>query len=314
MTDPVTNVEIEDVLSSIRRLVSEDGKATQPARPVETGVAPDVRNVEQKQEDTASDKLILTPSLRVAETPDPVEEHTPEPEQDLIRAVAEVVPPVDSDLIHEQVRAQVEERIEETVAEELEHEAHWSDEVFEDTDEAFAETIEADDEVSEAAPDQADPLPEFEAEQGEQPEQTEPEQPEQTEQEETLADRIAELEAVVADRADQWEPDGDSGDDYAGGEVETLSWADHFPADADMPSVPEPDPEIDVAAQEEQAESVDLFGAEDAAFLDEEALREMVTDIVRQELQGALGERITRNVRKLVRREIHRALAAQELD
>ena len=40
----------------------------------------------------------------------------------------------------------------------------------------------------------------------------------------------------------------------------------------------------------------------------------MVTDIVREELQGALGERITRNVRKLVRREIHRALVAQELD
>ena len=40
----------------------------------------------------------------------------------------------------------------------------------------------------------------------------------------------------------------------------------------------------------------------------------LVADIVREELQGALGERITRNVRKLVRREIHRALTAQELD
>lgn len=52
----------------------------------------------------------------------------------------------------------------------------------------------------------------------------------------------------------------------------------------------------------------------DEALLDEEALREMVSEIVRQELQGALGERITRNVRKLVRREIHRALASQELE
>jgi len=43
-------------------------------------------------------------------------------------------------------------------------------------------------------------------------------------------------------------------------------------------------------------------------------LRELVTEIVRQELQGALGERITRNVRKLVRREIHRALTSQELE
>ena len=38
-------------------------------------------------------------------------------------------------------------------------------------------------------------------------------------------------------------------------------------------------------------------------------LRDMVHDIVRQELQGVLGERITRNVRKLVRREIQRAFS-----
>ena len=37
-------------------------------------------------------------------------------------------------------------------------------------------------------------------------------------------------------------------------------------------------------------------------------LRAMVSDIVREELQGALGEKITRNVRKLIRREIQRAI------
>ena len=52
----------------------------------------------------------------------------------------------------------------------------------------------------------------------------------------------------------------------------------------------------------------------DDAVLDEEALRDLVAEIVRQELQGALGERITRNVRKLVRREIHRALTSQDFD
>jgi len=35
---------------------------------------------------------------------------------------------------------------------------------------------------------------------------------------------------------------------------------------------------------------------------------------VRSELQGALGERITRNVRKLVRREIYRVLSSQEFE
>ena len=47
---------------------------------------------------------------------------------------------------------------------------------------------------------------------------------------------------------------------------------------------------------------------------DEEALRGLVRDMIRQELQGVLGERITRNVRKLVRREIQRALAAEEFE
>lgn len=46
--------------------------------------------------------------------------------------------------------------------------------------------------------------------------------------------------------------------------------------------------------------------------IDEDLLREMVSEIVRQELQGALGERITRNVRKLVRREIHRAIMTRD--
>jgi cell pole-organizing protein PopZ len=47
---------------------------------------------------------------------------------------------------------------------------------------------------------------------------------------------------------------------------------------------------------------------------DNEALEDMVSRLVRAELQGPLGERITANVRKLVRREIHRAFAVDELD
>ena len=46
----------------------------------------------------------------------------------------------------------------------------------------------------------------------------------------------------------------------------------------------------------------------------EAELRAAVAALVRQELQGPLGERITRNVRKLVRREIHRVLLSGELE
>lgn len=71
------------------------------------------------------------------------------------------------------------------------------------------------------------------------------------------------------------------------------------------------------------ATDVDDLGASPSPFsfpdpvdgiLDEDTLREIIVDVVRQELQGVLGQRITRNVRKMVRREIRLALAAEDLD
>lgn len=54
----------------------------------------------------------------------------------------------------------------------------------------------------------------------------------------------------------------------------------------------------------------DLSGA----GADDEPLRDLIAEIVRQELAGELGERITRNVRKLVRREIRQLLATRTFD
>ncbi|MCF6232837.1 MAG: hypothetical protein L3J36_07040 [Rhodobacteraceae bacterium] len=161
----------------------------------------------------------------------------------------------------------------------------------------------------------------------------------------TLGAKIAALEAKIGQTQDQWEPDGELGDDYAGTKVETIEWQDHDAKDQFAagpselpPTQPKPAPDIsdevtdqpdsttdftETAARATQEpanparqnsdDSIDLLAGDDAV-LDEESLRELVAEIVRQELQGALGERITRNVRKLVRREIHRALTAQELD
>lgn len=57
------------------------------------------------------------------------------------------------------------------------------------------------------------------------------------------------------------------------------------------------------------------FGVpERSVAFDEDLLREIVADLIREELQGRLGERITQNVRKLVRREIQRALMSREFD
>lgn len=50
------------------------------------------------------------------------------------------------------------------------------------------------------------------------------------------------------------------------------------------------------------------------SLLDEDDLIQLLRQVIREELQGDLGEKITRNVRKLVRAEINRALTAQTLD
>ncbi len=71
-------------------------------------------------------------------------------------------------------------------------------------------------------------------------------------------------------------------------------------ASDDLVLVDDPEPVAEPA--------MNVFGRPDAGMT-EEALRDVITDLIRQELQGALGERITRNVRKLVRSEINRALA-----
>lgn len=54
--------------------------------------------------------------------------------------------------------------------------------------------------------------------------------------------------------------------------------------------------------------------AEPEVLFDEDVLRAMVQAILRDEMAGAMGERITRNIRKLVRAEVGRMLAAQELE
>lgn len=235
MSEPVSSAEIEDVLSSIRRLVSNDAEASQeevsvePAKPEPAG------------------KLILTADFRVAE-----------PRDDAI----EIEAPNDSD-------------VEEVVSEDVAFEFHHTEQPAE---------AEAADEQSAAAPD---------------------------ENVTGLEDTIAELEAAIGQQDGEWEPDGSGFEEDAEAE-EVMSepvqdWIEGTAEDLDAETA------VDAAEADTEEEDPDLFGVEDSV-IDEETLRDMVSDIVRQELQGALGERITRNVRKLVRREINRVLASQDFD
>ena len=91
----------------------------------------------------------------------------------------------------------------------------------------------------------------------------------------------------------------------------------------------EPEPELDSSAERTGASDLaawekpgagdtalqevsNLFGTDDGAG--DAALRSLVARVIEEELQGALGERITRNLRKLVRREIQRALASRDFE
>lgn len=61
------------------------------------------------------------------------------------------------------------------------------------------------------------------------------------------------------------------------------------------------------------SEAEDLFDPLADSSLDIDVLRDLVSEIVRDELRGALGDKITRNLRAMIRREIERALEAQGL-
>lgn len=365
MNDPVTNVEIEDVLSSIRRLVSENGRNGDLRQRDRSEADSQADKVEGSSGSTArtgrDDTLVLTPALRV---PDheaaemPASEHAESAttgRQD--EAAPDHAVRVDEvDTASEGGGPALAAALESVVRDALDGAMGT----------ALSRGIEDDPEPESGSEDAGDRAAR-DADAGE-----------------SLKQRISELETVIAQQEGDWEPDGDSEDAYAGTAVETLLWEDHVEHDDDSTVAPEhvwqeermgkveeaelvgSDPD-DVGAgpepvfahglsadlgQRDQAqaihdgcsheamenepsptaqaemdtgsadtrdvdeavdEDVDLFGA-DPTLIDEETLREMVADIVRQELQGTLGERITRNVRKLVRREIHRALAAHELD
>jgi len=187
----------------------------------------------------------------------------------------------------------------------------------------------------------------------------------------TLEDRIAELEEAVMRSHDDWEPDGSEPSrkpeiqrhlyEVVNNTVSQTTDEDAkiddpekvavTPAqgDEETPKVDEPEPTTPVFSHvvpdtkstlvlveplsdpiEESAEQIpdaaksepetpvkfpdssNEVVTEDDVFLDVEALRTMIGDLVREELRGKMGERITHNVRQMVRSEIERALLSQD--
>ena len=245
MSEAMSSVEIEDVLSSIRRLVSEDLRPG--TRPVEAK-----KPVQAKKPD---EKLLLTQAFRVVPAPVAVEPVEPSPRS---------VPLPRLHLGVEKSFATLERAVED-------QDAEWESEVGDPAPLVVAMDWSevARTPVQPAKPAYAPPV--FAAE---------PQPTPSWAQED--AEMSVELEEVHDHPID--EPDS--------------TWADQAEAEA---------------LAELRAEEVDDLARDSVAF-DEEVLRTLVRDMIREELQGGLGERITRNVRKLVRAEIARALATQDLD
>lgn len=312
MSDAVTNVEIEDILSSIRRLVSEDAGAPKPA-PV------------PPRETKRVERLVLTPALRVQEpeakpSPEPVLLTNPavpaQSEQD-----AEPLPETEVDL------SIVDEPAEPTTAIDLEETTQADIEAETAEISLLAQLVE--EEVSRALED----TPVDQEDEGETASDLEDAEPADTmppAHDEVLERKIAALEALVRGRAEPAETPAEIVEDEEdGAEPVTLSIVEDSAAqpvfrhrsDDDLIEWEDDAPEAvnDTAAEPEQPmiesdRAVEPQTPTAAPVLDEAVLRDMVSDIVRQELQGVLGERITRNVRKLVRREIHRVMMTQEFD
>lgn len=142
-------------------------------------------------------------------------------------------------------------------------------------------------------------------------------------------DEIAEPDAPVEDvaEADVTDPSEVEVVDVAEAEVEDVAEAEDVASSVDVTETSlnpdleaaepgaERSPEVAPFRVVEGVEATDETSAEPGAdALDEAALADLIAECVHRELQGELGERITRNVRKLVRREIHRALAMRDFD
>jgi hypothetical protein len=365
MSEPVSKAEIEDVLSSIRRLVSEN---TGPIR-------------RDGEVTAAAEKLVLTPAFRVHEA-EPAAEAEAETASE-VGAATEAVPAKEAEGGES---PQAEAQDDGVEAESVTPEAAVA-EVVEAQDNLEPETAEPEASEPEAAPvlDEGALAPEDEVMPSEASESAVADpmtlKPAEARPLSPLEQRIAELETVVAQSAAEFEPDGSEDDENPEGFVyprqirpepdkvepdpetgaqdaaETMRAASE-PVEAEMPPREEPEqaseaeatladdageprhqPDAPEAAQdwEDVAASAQTAAAEDwedvapqttdagsadapeesdeaDAVIDEDALREMVARMVRDELQGRVGERITHNVRRMVRREIARALSLQEFE
>ena len=344
MSDPVSNAEIEDVLSSIRRLIAAGD--------------PDQKD-EVQSPAPEDDKLILTPAFRVFggdpenavndDTPI-VSKHAPTGRDipvELLEqgdpSAAEVVelsddadatPPFvlsfDTNMAEPGLQSTSDMPMPPADTQ-VDFEDNWdSDALGETAQVAFLHQRV----TSVAAHSPSDEVePETAVEDAAKPEIMVEEEVSTLEAEASAIDAVApavedapEVEGVVAQASGE---DAIDDEDPKFVEVEPLQVdGDVQPEDEaeDQPILAEADdndltdePADDSLGTEVMAASVDdapmaEIVDDDSDFIDEDHLQEIVSRIVREELKGEMGVKITQAVRRMVRREVTRALSLEKFD
>ncbi|MEN8888761.1 MAG: hypothetical protein ABF243_07775 [Celeribacter marinus] len=281
MSDPMTNMtEDEDVLASIRRLVVDSRAARERlVAASETAGAPDLLLL-------TSDFLIDSPSSQ-EESDHP---HTPPPLLVLGPHLA-VVPREDTPAAHGDDDAQGIETNDEAVVDEASND--------EESDAAWHTAL--DDTPNGEAMETALHL--------------------------SLEQRIAGLETAIGASGDEWEPDGSENLEVEIPHQLPRGFADIVlgmrakPVPTETPVQPEMH-EGDAALEDDDLSAPESIHTDTALvdenlpyddILDETMLRALVADVLNDELRGPLGERMTRNIRRLVRREVQRALSMRDI-
>jgi hypothetical protein len=123
---------------------------------------------------------------------------------------------------------------------------------------------------------------------------------------------------------DVWQDDDAAGLLDGAGAVfaeDDSDWADAADAEViasldqlDAQNLDAQKPDMQAPEATTSAEVLPGVAQEEDNIFSEQVLRELVRDLIREQLQGDLGERITRNIRKLVKAEIARALAVHALE
>lgn len=266
MSGPQGTSEIEDFVSSVRRLVSADARSRPTTR------------------ELAQDRLVLTPALRVV--PEAAEAAAPliltAPATDEVATQPEPLSGPDTVVEAAAVAAvQPDDQQSEAVLADAPqtYDAEWEEEIWSEPGQPLSELALG----AEEAEVIADSTPE-------------------------AAVATAPSAADTVKRDSPWAEVGEG-------------WLDDDLSEAPQAKAQPPKPGKAEAMAERQ--DVLRLTAEDMltdsegnplTVLDEAALQQIMRQLIREELKGVLGERITQSVRKLVRAEINRALAAHALD